>query len=44
MDLISSSLEHIRSHNAVLADALTQLIDNFEYQKVLTFIEEAQKV
>jgi len=41
MDLISGTLEKVRTHDAVLANALASLIDNFEYQKVLTLIQEA---
>ncbi len=41
MDLITTTLESLRSHNAALADTLAHLIDNFEYHKILTVLQEA---
>ncbi|MCP4400299.1 MAG: response regulator [bacterium] len=40
-DQVLKHIEIIRSSNAVLADALTQLVNDFEYTKILAYIREA---
>ncbi len=41
-DQVLNHIETIRSSNAALADALTQLVNDFEYTKILTYIREAR--
>ncbi len=36
-------LPEIRRHNAPLADALAQLADNFEYDKILALIQRGEE-
>ncbi len=41
--MISSLIDQIHSHNAALAEMLTHLINNFEYMKILTCLQELKK-
>lgn len=38
VDKLSSSIGQIRAHDAKLADALTRLVEDFEYDEILKFI------
>jgi len=42
VEMIHQVIEEIRSHNAPLADALTALVDDFEYDKILRFIQKGE--
>ncbi len=37
--LLPSVIQQIRTRDAAIADALAQLVDNFEYDKILEAIE-----
>ncbi len=41
--LLSHVITHIRQHEPALADALARLVDNFEYDKILTLIQQIKK-
>jgi PAS domain S-box-containing protein len=41
--MISTLIGEIRFHDPGLADALTRLADNFEYTKILTYIQKSRK-
>lgn len=43
MALIDSLLTEIKPYNSILAKELTQLADNFDYDKILTLIQQAKK-
>ncbi len=42
-DRIADVLETIRMNDPALADALKKLVDGFEYEKILTLIQEGDK-
>ncbi|MCP4397150.1 MAG: response regulator [bacterium] len=39
LHLLSSVIEQIRGHDAILADALTRLTENFEYDEILELLQ-----
>ena len=41
--MIASLIDQIRAYDAALADILAQLIDNFEYMKILRCLQEVKK-
>jgi PAS domain S-box-containing protein len=41
--MIASLIDQIRAYDATLADMLAQLIDNFEYMKILRCLQEVKK-
>ncbi len=41
---LSRIVNQIRTHNTSVADALKNLIDNFEYTKILTYIQETKNI
>ena len=41
LSLVLTLVDQIREQNGPLADALADLIHNFEYRKILTLIEQA---
>ncbi len=43
VELLFSVIEQIRGHHAALADALAQLVENFEYDEVLALLPQADQ-
>jgi len=41
--LLSNVIEQIRGHDAVLADALARLAENFEYDEILALLQNIGK-
>ncbi len=42
MDLIAETLDAVKTHNEPLADALKQLIDDFEYDRITALIQDTE--
>ena len=40
--LLLESVEHIREHDAAVADALSRLINDFRYEEIVRHVQEAQ--
>jgi hypothetical protein len=43
LDLLSSCIEQIRGRDAALADALTDLVEDFAYEDILALIQRAKE-
>ncbi|MCP4397151.1 MAG: PAS domain S-box protein [bacterium] len=41
--MLSGVLVHIRQHDSELADTLARLVENFQYDEILTFIQQTEK-
>ncbi len=41
--LLFEVIEQIRQHDAAVADALARLTNDFEYDEILTFIQQTEK-
>ena len=40
-ELMASQIDKIRPHNESLAKALERMVDNFEYDRILSFIQRS---
>ena len=43
LNMLSSTIAKIRKRDAALANALTRLIDNFEYDEILALIQKIRR-
>ncbi len=41
--MVNAIIVQIRAYNASLADALTQVMNNFEYDEILTLVQNTER-